>query len=122
MSKTIENLKSGNYSVVDNQGVSVTIHFVECLEKEFADLEAKLAEKITEYFNSVLALVNDYGESGVLPSYKDVLEIFEGDIPNRFFDKYGFLCSDLTSRRCKINILFTFISESIINQIFYYHR
>lgn len=44
MSKTIENLKSGNYEVVDNQGVSVTIHFVECLEKEFADLEAKLAE------------------------------------------------------------------------------
>ena len=45
MSKTIENLKSGNYEVVDNQGVSVTIHFVECLEKEIADLEAKLAEK-----------------------------------------------------------------------------
>ena len=44
MSKTIENLKSGNYKVVDNQGVSVTQHFIEYLEKEFADLEAKLAE------------------------------------------------------------------------------
>lgn len=44
MSKAIENLKSGNYEVVDNQGVSVAIHFVECLEKEFADLEAKLVE------------------------------------------------------------------------------
>ncbi|MBQ2871633.1 hypothetical protein IJE86_08020 [bacterium] len=44
MSKTIENLKNGNYEVVDNQGVSVTRNFVECLEKEFADLEAKLAE------------------------------------------------------------------------------
>lgn len=48
MSKTIENLKTGNYKVVDNQGVSVTIHFLECLEKEFADLEAKLAEKEKE--------------------------------------------------------------------------
>ena len=44
MSKTIENLKSGNYEVVDNQGVSVTQHFIECLEKEFANLEAKLVE------------------------------------------------------------------------------
>ena len=44
MSKTLENLKSGNYEVVDNQGVSVTQHFIECLEKEFADLEAKLAD------------------------------------------------------------------------------
>ncbi len=45
MNKAIENLKNGNYEVVDNQGVSVTIHFVECLGKEFADLEVKLAEK-----------------------------------------------------------------------------
>lgn len=45
MSKTIDNIKSGNYEVVDNQGVSVTGHFTQCLEKEFADLEAKLAEK-----------------------------------------------------------------------------
>ena len=45
MSKTIDNIKSGNYEVVDNQGVSVTMHFTQCLEKEFADLEAKLAEK-----------------------------------------------------------------------------
>lgn len=44
MSKTLENLKSGNYEVVDNQGVSVTQHFIECLEKEFAELETKLAE------------------------------------------------------------------------------
>lgn len=49
MSKTIENLKTGNYKVVDNQGVSVTIHFLECLEKEFADLEAKLAEMTKKY-------------------------------------------------------------------------
>lgn len=44
MSKTLENLKSGKYEVVDNQGVSVTQHFIECLEKEFAELETKLAE------------------------------------------------------------------------------
>ena len=44
MNKTIDNIKSGNYEVVDNQGVSVTGHFTQCLEKEFADLEAKLAE------------------------------------------------------------------------------
>ena len=48
MSKTIENLKSGNYEVVDNQGVSVTEHFIYCLEKELADLEAKLAESEEE--------------------------------------------------------------------------
>lgn len=46
MNKTIYNLKSGYYKVVDNQGVSVTNHFTQCLEKEFADLEVKLA--ITE--------------------------------------------------------------------------
>ena len=45
MSKTIDNIKCGNYEVVDNQGVSVTRHFTQCLEKEFADMEAKLAEK-----------------------------------------------------------------------------
>ena len=44
MNKIIDNIKSGNYEVVDNQGVSVTGHFTQCLEKEFADLEAKLAE------------------------------------------------------------------------------
>ena len=44
MSKTLENLRTGKYEVVDNQGVSVTQHFIECLEKEFTDLEAKLAE------------------------------------------------------------------------------
>lgn len=48
VSKIIENLKSGNYEVVDNQGVSVIVHFVECLEKEFTDLEAKIAEKDKE--------------------------------------------------------------------------
>lgn len=42
VSKTIENLKTGNYKVIDNQGVSVTGHFIECLEKEFADLENAL--------------------------------------------------------------------------------
>lgn len=45
MNKIIDNIKSGNYEVVDNQGVSVTGHFTQCLEKEFADLEAKLEEK-----------------------------------------------------------------------------
>lgn len=44
MNKIIENIKRGNYKVVDNQGISVTQHFTQCLEKEFADLEAKLAE------------------------------------------------------------------------------
>ena len=48
MSKTIDNIKCGNYEVVDNQGISVTRHFTQCLEKEFADLEAKLAEKEAE--------------------------------------------------------------------------
>lgn len=49
MSKTIDNIKSGNYEVVDNHGVSITRHFTQCLEKEFADLEAKLAEKERQY-------------------------------------------------------------------------
>lgn len=44
MSNTLENLRTGKYEVVDNQGVSVTQHFIECLEKEFADLETKLAD------------------------------------------------------------------------------
>ena len=44
MNKIIETIKRGNYEVVDNQGISVTQHFTQCLEKEFADLEAKLAE------------------------------------------------------------------------------
>ena len=48
MSKTIDNIKCGNYEVVDNQGVSVTRHFTQCLEKELADMEAKLAEKDKE--------------------------------------------------------------------------
>ena len=38
MNKIIENLKSGNYEVVDNQGVSVTKHFIECLEKELKNI------------------------------------------------------------------------------------
>lgn len=42
MSKTIENLKNGNYSVVDNQGVSVTGHFVKCLEKEIEQLAEQI--------------------------------------------------------------------------------
>ena len=49
MNKILESLKSGNYEVVDNQGVSVTQHFIECLEKEFADLEAKLAESEKQF-------------------------------------------------------------------------
>ena len=48
MNKIIDSIKSGNYEVVDNQGVSVTGHFTQCLEKEFADLEVKLAEKDKE--------------------------------------------------------------------------
>lgn len=48
MNKIIENLKSGNYEVVDNQGVSVTENFTQCLEKEFEDLEIKLAESERE--------------------------------------------------------------------------
>ena len=43
MIKTIENLKNGNYSVVDNQGVSG--HFIECLEKEFVEEIEQLAEQ-----------------------------------------------------------------------------
>lgn len=50
MSKTLENLKSGNYEVVDNQGVSVTTHFIECLEKEFFDLEEQLKNAIVPKF------------------------------------------------------------------------
>ena len=56
MSKTIDNIKCGNYEVVDNRGVYVTKHFTQCLEKEFADLEAKLAEsesKVKEYANEI---------------------------------------------------------------------
>ena len=51
MSKIIDNIKCGNYEVVDNQGVSVTRHFTQCLEKELADMEAKLAEKDKEINN-----------------------------------------------------------------------
>ena len=50
MSKTIENLKSGNYEVVDNQGVSVTNHFIECLEKELFVLEEQLKNAIVPKF------------------------------------------------------------------------
>ena len=39
MSKTLENLRTGKYEVVDNQGVSVTQHFIECLEKELSAIK-----------------------------------------------------------------------------------
>ena len=62
-----ENLKSGNYEVVDNQGFSVTQHFIECLEKEFANLEAKLKESEkdkqeykTMYFHKCLEYAHLY--------------------------------------------------------------
>lgn len=70
MNKIIDNIKSGNYEVVDNQGVSVTGHFTQCLEKEFANLEAKLAEKEKELkqikldlgiFKSANEFINEYG-------------------------------------------------------------
>lgn len=51
MNKIIENLKSGNYEVVDNQGVSVTENFTQCLEKEFADqtdLIENLKQQLTD--------------------------------------------------------------------------
>ena len=70
-------------------------------DEKAKEVEARLAQKIAEYYNSILALVNDYGESGVLPSYKDVLEIFEGDIPDRFFSKYE---SALSKVEAKIDI------------------
>ena len=63
--------------------------YVDNLPQDKAEeAQEKLAMKVTEYFNSVLALVNTYAETEELPSYKDVLEIFEGDIPDRFFAKY----------------------------------
>ena len=63
--------------------------YVDTLPQDKAEAaQEKLAQKVTEYFNSILALVNTYAETEELPSYKDVLEIFEGDIPDRFFDKY----------------------------------
>ena len=65
MSKIIENIKTGNYEVVDNQGVSVTGHFTQCLEKEFADLEAKLAEKekeIEKYRNANMIVLGRRGQ------------------------------------------------------------
>lgn len=65
MSKIIENIKTGNYEVVDNQGVSVTGHFTQCLEKEFADLEAKLTEKekeIEKYRNANMIVLGGRGQ------------------------------------------------------------
>lgn len=54
MNTILENLKSGKYQVVDNQGVSVTNHFIECLQNEFiqagSEIEPKVAEK--EYNNA----------------------------------------------------------------------
>ena len=59
MSKIIDNIKCGNYEVVDNQGVSVTRHFTQCLEKEFADLEAKLTEITKEKIQEIRKQVCD---------------------------------------------------------------
>lgn len=49
MNDIIKSLKSGKYEVVDSHGVSVTQHFVECLEKEFNDINAKLVESESAY-------------------------------------------------------------------------
>lgn len=79
MSKTIDNIKSGNYEVVDNQGVSVTRHFTQCLEKELADLEAKLAEKDKEIARLVRRLMatkcKDKEKDKALAIYKRALEL-----------------------------------------------
>ena len=80
------------YEIVRNASVLISDAgkwYIDNLPKDKAEeAQEKLARKITEYFNSVLALVNTYAETEELPSYKDVLDIFEGDIPDRFFDKY----------------------------------
>ncbi len=73
--------------------------YIDNLPKDKAEeAQEKLARKITEYFNSILALVNTYAETEELPSYKDVLDIFEGDIPDRFFDKYESALSKVESK------------------------
>lgn len=56
MIKTIENLKSGNYEVVDNQGVSVTNHFIECLENEIKDLiepKFKIGQRVWNVWSTI---------------------------------------------------------------------
>ena len=66
MSKTIENLKSGNYEVVDNQGVSVTNHFIECLEKELANCiepKFKVGQKIYVVGIETVEEVEYFGEN-----------------------------------------------------------
>ena len=79
MNKIIENIKSGNYEVVDNQGVSVTTHFIECLEEEFADLEAKLAE--SEEKKESYRLQNDEHHLQLLQFYSRLgVEAFGADI------------------------------------------
>ena len=73
--------------------------YVDNLPQDKAEAaQEKLAQKVAEYFNSILALVNTYAETEELPSYKDVLEIFEGDIPDRFFDKYESALSKIETR------------------------
>ena len=81
MSKIIENIKSRNYEVVDNKGVSITAHFTQYLEKEFADLEAKLAEKdkeIEKYRNANIIVVG-----GRSQGKKHLMEIKIKEIQNQ---------------------------------------
>lgn len=86
MSKTIENLKSGNYEVVDNQGVSVTNHFIECLEKELANfIEPKF--KYEDYVYAVFTDTDIFkGQIDVFDYYtRRYLVFFGEDIGGEWF-------------------------------------
>ena len=83
---------SDYYNIMRNASVLISDAgkwYIENLPEDKAEkAQEKLAQKIAEYFNSILALVNTYSQTKQLPSYKDVLKIFEDDIPDRFLDKY----------------------------------
>ena len=122
VSKIIENLKSGNYEVVDNQGVSVTRHFTQCLEKEFADLEAKLkeSEKLTERLQQIVDKLRDKEFAGKTlveavnavyePLYKNKYDEAEElkqqlhDLPKKIVEEIKDKIPEIGGMKCEIII------------------
>ena len=104
MSKTIDNIKSGNYEVVDNQGVSVTRHFTQCLEKEFADLEAKLAE--SEKSKESYRLQNEHHHLQLLQFYSRLgVEAFGADIHEKALETLMIMKEQLAEKDKEIEQL-----------------
>ena len=109
MNKIIDSIKSGNYEVVDNQGVSVTGNFTQCLEKEFADLEAKLAEseKSNEYFADRVEKA-DKEIKEIYKKYNKLVEEYNNlkeEVDNNFVDgqKYNELKHQLAESKQEAN-------------------